>query len=133
MTGSEFIQGIFLLITTERDQKNADKIGDLLLREKLIACVSFKTIESHFWWEGEIDQSKEVQLIMKCKEENINVACQKIYQNHSYEIPEIIFFPVSTNKDYYEWASSLWTEKIRYLNTYWPNLKGQYLIENLIE
>ena len=38
---------------------------------KFTPCVTFKDIESHFWWEGEINKSKEVQLIIKCKEDNI--------------------------------------------------------------
>tara|TARA_B100001029_G_scaffold162544_1_gene152040 strand:+ start:158 stop:481 length:324 start_codon:yes stop_codon:yes gene_type:complete len=106
MVYSAFNQFIYFIITNEVDKKNANKIADLLLREKLISCVSFKNIESHFWWKGEINQSKEVQLIIKCKEENLNKVCEKISQYHSYEVPEIIYFPVSANKDYYDWVNS---------------------------
>tara|TARA_Y100001968_G_scaffold322667_1_gene359145 strand:+ start:213 stop:536 length:324 start_codon:yes stop_codon:yes gene_type:complete len=107
MIHSDFMQGIYLVITTELDKKNALKIGDLLLQEKLVACISYKNIESHFWWEGEINQSKEVQLILKCKKENIHKVCKKISENHSYEVPEIIYFPISTNKDYFHWILSV--------------------------
>ena len=104
---SNFVKGISLVITTEGDKKNANKIANLLLKEKLIACVSFRNIESYFWWEGKIDQTKEVQLIMKCRDENIYMVYQKISEHHTYEIPEIICFPVSVNRDYLKWASSL--------------------------
>tara|TARA_Y100001968_G_scaffold317195_1_gene345924 strand:- start:1205 stop:1528 length:324 start_codon:yes stop_codon:yes gene_type:complete len=107
MISSDFPQGIYLMITTELDKKNAYKIANLLLREKLIPCITFKNIESHFWWEGEINQSKEIQLIMKCKEENINDVYKKISENHSYKVPEIIYFPVSVNKDYFQWLYSI--------------------------
>ena len=106
MDYSEFNQLIYFVITNEVDKKNACKIADLLLREKLIPCVTFKNIESHFWWKGEINKSKEVQLIIKCKEENINKVCEKISELHSYEVPEIIYFPVSANKDYHHWVNS---------------------------
>jgi len=106
MDYSEFNQLIYFVITNEVDKKNACKIADLLLREKLIPCVTFKNIESHFWWKGEINKSKEVQLIIKCKEENINKVCEKISESHSYEVPEIIYFPVSANKDYHHWVNS---------------------------
>jgi len=106
MTKFDSSQLIYLIITTEVDKKHAYKIANLLLLEKLVACVSFKNIESHFWWEGEIDQSKEVQLIIKCKEENINKVCNKISEFHSYELPEIIYFPVSASNDYYRWVKS---------------------------
>ena len=107
MVYSNSNQLIYFIITTELDKYKACKIANLLLEEKLIPCVSFKNVESHFWWEGKINQSKEVQLIIKCKEEKLNVVCNKISENHSYEVPEIICFPVSVNKDYYHWMNSL--------------------------
>ena len=106
MVYSKSNQVIYLIITTEEDENNARKIANLLLREKLVPCVTFKNIESQFWWEGEINQSKEVQLIIKCKEDNIARICKKISEFHSYEVPEIIYFPVSANKDYHHWVNS---------------------------
>ena len=106
MVYSKSNQGIYLVITTEADKKNAHRIANLLLREKLVPCVTFKNIESQFWWEGEINQSKEVELIIKCKEANIARICKKISEFHSYEVPEIIYFPVSANKDYFNWVKS---------------------------
>ena len=107
MTLSDLNQEIYLVITTEVDKKNASKLANLLLREKLIPCVTFKNIESHFWWEGEINQSEEVQLMIKCKKENINIVCNKISEWHSYELPEIIYFRVSANKNYHQWVNSI--------------------------
>ena len=107
MSFSDFNQEIYLVITTEVDKKNASKLADMLLREKLIPCVTFKNIESNFWWEGNISKSKEVQLMIKCKKENVNKVCNKIAQCHSYEIPEIIYFPVSANKNYHYWVNSI--------------------------
>ena len=106
MAYSEFNELIYFIITNEVDKKNAYKIANLLLGQKLIPCVTFKNIESHFWWEGEINQSKEVQLIIKCKEENINKVCKKISECHSYEVPEIIYFPVSAHENYHQWVNS---------------------------
>ena len=107
MSLSDFNQEIYLVITTEVDKKNASKLADLLLREKLIPCVTFKNVESHFWWKGEINQSKEVQLMIKCKEENVNKVCTKISEWHSYELPEIIYFRVSADKNYRQWVNSI--------------------------
>ena len=103
----DFEQLIYFVITTEKDKNNAFKIANILLAEKLIPCITFKDIESHFWWEGEINEVKEVQLIIKCKAENINKVCEKISEYHSYEVPEIIYFPVSANKNYHHWVSSI--------------------------
>ena len=97
---------IYFIITTEKDKRNAYKIANLLLEEVLVPCITFKNIESLFLWEGEINKLKEVQLIIKCKAENINKVCEKISEYHSYEVPEIIYFPVSANNDYYQWVNS---------------------------
>ena len=107
MSLSNYNQEIYLVITTEGDKKNASKLANLLLREKLIPCVTFKNIESNFWWKGNINKSKEVQLMIKCKEENISKVCNKISEWHSYEIPEIIYFRVSANKNYHCWINSI--------------------------
>ena len=107
MSLKNFNQEIYLIITTEKDKKNASKLADLLMRDKLIPCVNFKNIESLYWWEGEINRSKEVQLMIKCKEENIDKVCNKICNFHSYEVPEIIYFRVSANKNYHYWVNSI--------------------------
>ncbi len=107
MPSSDFNQEIYLIITNEVDKKNASRLANLLLRDKLIPCVTFKNIESHFWWEGDINESKEVQLLIKCKEENVNEVCNKISELHSYQVPEIIYFRVSANKNYHEWINSI--------------------------
>ena len=104
---SDYNQAIYLILTTEVDKKNASKLANLLLRQKLIPCVTFKNIESHFWWEGNINQSQEVQLMIKCKKENLDKVCNKISELHSYEIPEIIYFRVSANKNYHHLVNSI--------------------------
>ena len=107
MTLSDLNQEIYLIITTEADKENASKLAQLLLSERLIPCVNFKDIESQFWWKGNINQTKEVQLMIKCKKENLSHVCNKISDWHSYDVPEIIFFRVSANKNYYDWVNSI--------------------------
>ena len=104
---SELNHEIYFVITNEADKKKASKLANMLLMEKIIPCVNFKNVESHFWWEGNINQSNEVQLMIKCKKENVNNVCNKIAEWHSYEIPEIIYFPVSANKNYHHWVNSI--------------------------
>ena len=104
---SELDHEIYLIITTEVDKENASKLANLLLKEKLIPCVTFKNIESQFWWEGNINQSKEVQLMIKCIEENVNKVIGKISDCHSYDVPEIIYFRVSATKNFNNWVNSI--------------------------
>tara|TARA_Y100001968_G_scaffold106792_1_gene96535 strand:- start:579 stop:902 length:324 start_codon:yes stop_codon:yes gene_type:complete len=107
MTLSNFNQEIYLVFTNEVDKKNAYKLADLLLKERLIPCVTFTKVESSFWWKGNINQSQEVQLMIKCKKENVNNVCNKIAEWHSYERPEIIYFRVSAEENYFHWVNSI--------------------------
>ena len=107
MALSDFNQELYLIITNEVDKKNASKLANLLLRDKLIPCVTFKNIESYFWWEGDIVQGKEVQLLIKCREENVNKVIAKIKDCHGYDVPEIIYFRVSANKKFNNWVNSI--------------------------
>tara|TARA_Y100001968_G_scaffold202114_1_gene185602 strand:- start:611 stop:934 length:324 start_codon:yes stop_codon:yes gene_type:complete len=107
MTEIKSFQDICIVFTTESNQENAKLISNLLLKERLIACVTFKEIESHFWWNGQINQSKEVQLMIKCTKDNIDNVCKKISEHHTYDVPEIIYFNVSTSQKYFNWLSSV--------------------------
>ena len=107
MESSEFKQEIYLILTSESDKKNAYKLANILLKDKLVPCITFKNIESYFWWDGSVNKSKEVQLMIKCKKENVNNVCSQISVWHSYEVPEIIYFPVSANKNYFHWVNSI--------------------------
>ena len=58
---------IVVLITT-KDKKEAAKIAKGLLEAKLIACANIiDGVQSLFWWQGKIDSSREVLLILKTK------------------------------------------------------------------
>tara|TARA_Y100001968_G_scaffold106325_1_gene96141 strand:+ start:209 stop:532 length:324 start_codon:yes stop_codon:yes gene_type:complete len=107
MSKSDFRKEIYIIITNEKNKKKACKLGNLLLKDKLISCVSFKDIESHFWWEDKINKSREVQLMIKCKKENVYKVCNKISDWHSYQVPEIIYFSVSSNEKYHYWINSI--------------------------
>lgn len=80
-----------ILILTTTDKKSlAQKIGNALLREKLVACCSIFPMESSYWWKGKIANEKEFQLVLKTKQENYEKIEKRIKKLHTYELPEII-------------------------------------------
>ncbi len=97
---------IYLILTTFEDKDSACKMANKLLKEKIIPCVTFKDIESYFWWEGKINKSKEVQLMIKCKKQNVTKVCRILSENHTYEVPEIIYFPANSNENFHQWVNS---------------------------
>jgi periplasmic divalent cation tolerance protein len=95
---------IVIFITTATE-KNAKRIAEELLNKKKVACVNIiKGINSHFWWKGKIESSKEVLLVAKTQLKLFNDIVKLVKKIHSYEIPEIIALPlIDSSKDYLEW------------------------------
>jgi len=98
---------IVILITT-KDKKEANKIAQGLLQDKLIACANIiGGIQSLFWWQGKIDSSKEILLVLKSKKSLFKKIFAKVKSLHSYQNPEIIAMPiVDGSKEYLNWIDS---------------------------
>lgn len=97
---------IVVLVTAPKASE-ARKIANFLLTKKLAACVNIMPkIESFFWWEGKIDNAKELLLVIKTKKQLLNKLIKAVKSKHSYSVPEIIALPIVTgNKDYLEWIN----------------------------
>jgi periplasmic divalent cation tolerance protein len=95
---------IVLFITTANTNE-AQRISEVLLEQKKVACVNIvPRVSSLFWWENKLDSAHESLLIVKTKASLLNEVVGLVREIHSYDIPEIIALPiVGGNKDYLEW------------------------------
>lgn len=96
-----------VLITTE-DAEEAEHIAELLLEQRMAACVSIiPGVNSSFWWEGNIDQARESLLIIKTEAARLQEIIQSVKTVHSNTVPEIIALPIiGGNQDYLDWIDS---------------------------
>lgn len=96
-----------VILVTCANKKEANSIADALIKDKAAACVNVvHKIESVFWWEGKIDHSQEVLLIIKSRKSKLNRIIKIVKLLHSYKVPEIIALPiVSGYKPYLEWIN----------------------------
>ena len=94
-----------VVLVTAKDKKEAEKIARGLLEAKLIACANIVGgLQSLFWWQGKIDSSKEVLLILKTKKILFKKVLNQVKSLHSYQTPEIIALPiVHGSEDYLSW------------------------------
>ena len=94
-----------VVLITSKDQAEAERIAQKLLEEKLIACANIVGgVKSLFWWQGKIDGSAEVLLILKSRESLFKKIIKTVKSLHSYEVPEIIALPIiEGNPDYLRW------------------------------
>ena len=95
----------YIMITTTFDNKDeANKISELLLKERLVSCCQISNITSSYHWKGKIEHTEEYLLQMKSKKELYNQIEKIILENHSYETPQLVAYDIIDGyKDYLNW------------------------------
>ncbi len=94
-----------LVMVTCGSSEEAETIAQLLLEERLVACVNIAgRIRSLFHWEGAIARESESLLLMKTRAECFDELSRRVKEVHSYEVPEIIAMSIMVgNPDYLDW------------------------------
>lgn len=87
--------------TTCASKDEARYIANVLVKEKLAACVQLNEIESIYFWKDEICSDNETLLSIKTKKELFLKVQSRILELHSYDIPQIIELEISNiSEDY---------------------------------
>ncbi len=107
MTKLEEFANIVLFITTANAEE-AQRIADVLVKERKAACVNIVPgVSSLFWWQGKPESAEESLLIVKSKASLLDDVVNLVKQHHSYDVPEIIALPIiGGNPDYLKWIGN---------------------------
>lgn len=98
------IQITYTLVSTLEDAK---KIANVLVQEKLAACVNILPgIISIYEWKGQLEESNEIGLIIKCSVENKERMLKRLQALHPYELPAVSSWETETTKEYEAWVRS---------------------------
>lgn len=94
-----------LVYITASGEKESKKIGRTIVEERLAGCINIiSTIESLYWWKGEIEEDKESILLVKTKVSNIENIIKRVKEIHSYENPAILAIPIiEGSKEYLDY------------------------------
>ncbi|TET24839.1 MAG: divalent-cation tolerance protein CutA [Candidatus Bathyarchaeum sp.] len=98
---------IIVLITASTKEETV-RIVRTLLEERLIACANIMDpVSSFFWWQGKIEEEKEVLVIMKSHETLFKKLSKRVMELHSYDTPEILALPiVNGSPSYLDWMKA---------------------------
>ena len=83
-----------MMLSTTKDRSEAERIAGLLVRQRLAACVQLMPIDSVYLWQGKIEKSGEILMLIKTRADRVDQAMLAIKAAHSYETPEIIAVPI---------------------------------------
>jgi len=86
----------FLLVyIMASNRSEANRIGRVLLRERLVACVNIVgPISSMYWWRGRLTKSREVLVLAKTRATLAQRVIRKVQALHSYDVPCVITLPI---------------------------------------
>jgi len=100
------MRDISMVMVTVGSGEEALTIARKVVEEKLVACVNIvPRIRSIYRWKGEVCDEEEQLLIMKTRSNLFPGLQDRIRELHSYEVPEIISFPVAEGlPDYLKWV-----------------------------
>jgi periplasmic divalent cation tolerance protein len=84
-----------IVITTVADDSNGQEIIEVLLAERLAACIQVMPVQSCYHWQGKVNRDTEKLVLIKTKRSLYAKVQEFILANHAYEIPEIIQVPIA--------------------------------------
>lgn len=66
---------------------DAERLAELLVEERLAACVNQISCDSVFRWDGEVVHEQEVVLLAKTTDEAYDRLVERVEEVHPYDVP----------------------------------------------
>lgn len=97
-----------VVLCTAPDDASAQALAAGALAEKLAACVTLLPgATSLYYWEGKLEQTSEVQMILKTRNTHQQELLDYLKLHHPYETPELLVLPViHGDNDYLSWLNA---------------------------
>ncbi len=94
---------ILVFYVTCPTEQAANTIVAYLLEQKLIACANIFPIQSHYHWEGALQNDREWVIVLKTTLELEFKVEAEIRSVHPYQLPCIMRYEAKANADYVQW------------------------------
>jgi periplasmic divalent cation tolerance protein len=100
--------GFRIALVTTPDMKTARRLARAALEAHLIACANLiPRIESHYRWEGKIERSSEVLMVLKTTAKCLKPLEKLVIAEHPYDTPEFIILDLrGGNQRYLNWLET---------------------------
>jgi periplasmic divalent cation tolerance protein len=97
-----------IVLVTAPDLKTARRLARTALAARLIACANLvPKIESHYRWQGKLEQSAEILMVMKTTKERLAALEKFILARHPYDTPEFVVLNLAGgSKRYLAWLEA---------------------------
>ena len=94
-----------LVCITSSSPPEAEKLGQALVENRLAASAHIiADIRSIFWWKDTLETKREALLMLRSRSALFPEITKMVRAFHSYEVPEIIAFPIILgSEDFLSW------------------------------
>jgi periplasmic divalent cation tolerance protein len=98
---------VLLALSTFPDAEIARRISNQLVSEHFAACANIlPSVESIYRWKEKIESGNETLVLFKVSEVRQAAFQDKLRSLHPYDVPEIIFVPVTGGlPEYLQWVA----------------------------
>lgn len=91
-----------IVLTTFDDMEQAKQFARRIVEQRLAACVNLiENAHSTYRWQGEVETSGEILVVIKTAVERIDALKQAIPRLHPYQLPELVVLEISDGSDAY--------------------------------
>ena len=97
-----------LVLTNLPDRAAAEKLADMLIAERLAACVNILApCRSVYRWKGAVQHDEEHPMLIKTTQARYAALEQALRAGHPYELPEIIAVRIERGLPaYLDWVAA---------------------------
>lgn len=94
-----------LVYMTAGSEREASRIAETLVRERLAACVNLiEHMTSIYRWEDKIMRDEEVVMIAKTRRDLMEALTDRVKALHSYDVPCVVCVPIEAgNSEFLKW------------------------------
>ena len=97
---------VYIVYTTTSGEEEAASIARTVVDERLAACGNIlPKIRSIYRWQGVVEDEAESAVLFKTQADRVDALIQRIKTLHSYEVPDIVAYPVERgHAPYLDWV-----------------------------
>jgi len=99
------LEEITLVLTSVGTEQQAVEISEELIARRLATCVNIvPCLRSIYRWKGKVCEDTEHLLFIKTPQRLFEAVSEAIREFHSYELPEILGFPITAaESNFHQW------------------------------
>ena len=99
------LEQIILMMTSVGTEQQAVEISEELIARRLATCVNIvPCLRSIYRWKGKVCEDTEYLLLVKTPQRLFDRVSDAIREFHSYELPEILGFPITAaESNFHQW------------------------------